>query len=118
MAHGEFGDWLESIEIDRTLATRMMRIVDELGDAKYATWHNLSQRVLYEIATLPPKDRTRGHMLSSGATKTPDEMNVRELREVKATLKVEREARGRKRRPAHRKRRTTTMLSAIHLCTI
>nr|WP_256990714.1 DUF3102 domain-containing protein [Paenibacillus sp. VTT E-133291] len=83
LAHGDFGKWLESVEIDRTLATRIMRIVEELGEAKYATWHNLGQRVLYEIATLPPEERTQPHTIpSTGATKTVDEMTVRELREV------------------------------------
>ncbi|WP_342415374.1 pathogenicity island protein [Paenibacillus sp. FSL R10-2782] len=48
---------------------------------------------LYEIATLPSDERTREYTLKSGVTKVPDEMTVRELREVKAALKAEREAR-------------------------
>lgn len=87
LVHGDFGKWLESVEIDRTLATRIMRIVEELGEAKYATWHNLGQRVLYEIATLPPEERQRPHTVpSTGEAKRPDEMSVRELREVKAVF--------------------------------
>lgn len=74
LAHGEFGKWLEEIDIDRTLATRLMKISEEFSGPKYATWHNLSCRVLYEIATLPPEERDREHTLESGETKRPDEI--------------------------------------------
>lgn len=63
LAHGEFGKWLESVEIDRTLATRLMKIATEF-DPKYATSHNLGVSVLYEIATLPPDQRSyRFHII-------------------------------------------------------
>ncbi|WP_262384876.1 hypothetical protein [Paenibacillus terrae] len=61
--------------------------------ADVCTFKHAGLRALYEIATLPPDERTREHTLKSGATKVPDEMTVRELREVKAALKAEREAR-------------------------
>lgn len=87
LAHGEFGKWLESVSIDRTLATRLMKVADEF-EGEYATWHNLPLRALYEIATLPPEQREQPHTIpSTGETKTVDEMTVRELREVKAELK-------------------------------
>lgn len=88
LVHGEFGKWLEEISIDRTLATRLMKIVDEVDDSKYATSHNLGIEVLYLIATLPPEQRERPHTIpSTGEVKTLDEMTVRELREVKKALK-------------------------------
>ena len=43
--------------------------------------------VLYEIATLPEIERTKEHTTSNGETKNPDEMRVRELRELKKQLK-------------------------------
>jgi len=87
LAPGEFGKWLESIEIDRTLATRLMKVADEF-DGKYATWHKLPLRTLYEIAQIPEEQREQSHTIpSTGETKTVDEMTVRELREVKAELK-------------------------------
>ncbi|MCG1641468.1 hypothetical protein K4P35_08430 [Staphylococcus epidermidis] len=43
--------------------------------------------VLYEIATLPEIERTKEHTTSNGETKNPDEMRVRELRELKNNLK-------------------------------
>ncbi|ARF68931.1 hypothetical protein B7C51_15685 [Paenibacillus larvae subsp. pulvifaciens] len=94
LAHGQFGEWLKSIEFDRTLATRLMKVSEEFEDSKYATWHNLGLRALYEIATLPEPERTKSHTIpSTGQTKTVEDMTVRELREVKAALKVEEKAR-------------------------
>lgn len=89
---GKWSEWLQSIDFDITTAKRFIRVFEEFGEDS-ATWHHLAMRVLYEIATLPPEERTREHTLKSGATKTVDEMTVRELREVKAALKAEREAR-------------------------
>ncbi|MGG3446312.1 DUF3102 domain-containing protein [Bacillus nitratireducens] len=87
LAYGEFGKWLESVSIDRTLATRIMKIADGF-DGDYATWHKLSLRALYEISTISPEQREISHTIpSTGATKTVDEMTVRELREVKKTLR-------------------------------
>lgn len=83
LAHGEFGKWLESVEIDRTLATRLMKVVNELGESNYATSHKLGVETLYLIATLPPDQREKQHTIPS----TVDEMTVRELREVKRALK-------------------------------
>src|SRR5690625_3589310 len=87
LAHGEFGKWLAEVEIDRTLATRLMRIVTELDDGKYATSHNIGIETLYQIATLPPEHREVAHTTAKGEQKTPDEMTVRELRELKRQLR-------------------------------
>lgn len=91
----EAGGWIrwleEHVDFDRSQAHRFITVFEELGDV--GTYQRFGLRALYEIATLPPEERTRGHTLKSGETKTPDEMTVRELREVKAALKAEREAR-------------------------
>ncbi len=87
LAHGEFGKWLKSIDIDRTLATRLMKIAEEFSESKYATSHNIGIEALYQIATLPPEQREVEHITSKGETKTPDEMTVKELRELKKSLK-------------------------------
>lgn len=94
LAHGEFGKWLESIEIHERQAQRLMKVAEEFS-AKPTTWSHLPFRALYEIATLPPEQRDQPHTIpSTGETKTVDEMTVRELREVKKALK-EAEARAR-----------------------
>lgn len=85
LAHGEFGKWLKSLDIERTFATRAMKITSEL-DSNYATGHNLGMKALYEIATMPSDERDKPQHLDSGEVKKPDEMTVRELRETKRKL--------------------------------
>ncbi|HEY4579051.1 MAG TPA: DUF3102 domain-containing protein [Savagea sp.] len=91
LAHGEFGKWLESINMNKQQAHRFMKVSEEYEQSNLTTSLNLGLNVLYEIATLPEEERTKEHVTSSGETKTPDEMTVRELRELKKQLKEERE---------------------------
>lgn len=86
LAHGEFDSWLADLRIDRSLATRAMKISSQLTP-NYATSHNLGTEALYLIATMPLEERDKPQQLNSGETKKPDEMTVRELREVKKKLK-------------------------------
>lgn len=86
LVHGEFDKWLSDIHIERTAATRMMKVSSELS-SNYATWHNLGTRALYLIATMPKEERERPQKLDSGETKKPEDMTVRELRETKRKLK-------------------------------
>lgn len=86
LAHGEFGKWLQSINMHHDTANKMMKIANELNSNSY-TYMNLGSRALYEIATLPEEERTKEHTTSKGEVKTPDEMTVRELRELKKQLK-------------------------------
>ncbi|GIP14001.1 hypothetical protein J1TS5_61710 [Paenibacillus macerans] len=92
LAHGQWSRWVErDIGLPARHANKFIKIVDELGE-KWSTSTTLAFEVLYQIATLPSEDRERPHTIpSTGATKTVDEMTVRELREVKAALKEERE---------------------------
>ncbi|EIX2722598.1 DUF3102 domain-containing protein [Staphylococcus pseudintermedius] len=85
LAHGQFGKWLENINLDRTQAHRFIKVSEEIKDV--GTYQHLGLRALSEIATLPEPERTKEHITSSGETKTPDEMTVRELRELKKQLK-------------------------------
>lgn len=86
LVHGEFGKWLESIQMNHNVANKFMKIADEVPN--YATSHNLGMQALYEVATLPEEEREKLHRLESGEEKTPDEMTVRELRELKKQLKA------------------------------
>ncbi|EJD5744336.1 DUF3102 domain-containing protein [Staphylococcus pseudintermedius] len=85
LAHGQFGKWLENINLDRTQAHRFIKVSEEIKDV--GTYQHLGLRALSEIATLPEPERTKEHTTSNGETKTPDEMTVRELRELKKQLK-------------------------------
>lgn len=85
--------WLEDhVDFKRSYAHKFIAVFEEVGEGVSTSKHR-GLEALYEIATLPPEERGREHTLKSGAVKVPDEMTVRELREVKAALKAEREAR-------------------------
>lgn len=86
LAHGEFGKWLESVNIHERQAQRLMKVADEFG-GNTTTWSELPFRALYEIATLPSEERTVKHELKNGETKLPKDMTMMELAEVKAELK-------------------------------
>lgn len=85
LAHGEFGKWLENLNLDWNTANRFMKVSSELPNSD--TYHNLGSNALYLITTLPEPERTKEHTTSKGEVKTPDEMTVRELRELKKQLK-------------------------------
>lgn len=86
LAHGEFSKWVSEIGIQEREAQRFMKIANELPNA--TTWSALGTRALYLIATLPEEERTKEHVTEKGETKTPDEMTVRELQELKKQLKA------------------------------
>ncbi|MCG0572319.1 hypothetical protein P2868_15250 [Lactiplantibacillus plantarum] len=88
LAHGKFGKWLGTVGIDSSSASHFIKIVDELDETKLGTYPNLGAKALYIIATLPEEERQKLHRLESGEEKTPDEMTVRELRELKKQLKA------------------------------
>ncbi|PTK42097.1 DUF3102 domain-containing protein [Staphylococcus haemolyticus] len=86
LAHGEFGKWLETINLSYQESRKFIKVYDEF-DSNYVMSRNLGLNALEMIATLPEEERTKEHTTSSGETKTPDEMTVRELRELKKQLK-------------------------------
>ena len=85
LAHGEWTEWLNNINLDRNQATKFIKIANEF--ANDWTSNHLGVDALYQIATLPESERTIEHTTSKGETKTPDEMTVKELRELKKQLK-------------------------------
>lgn len=85
LAHGEFMEWVNSVGIEYKEAQRFMKVAKELPNRD--TWSNLGNRALYLIATLPEEERTKEHVTPKGEVKTPDEMTVRELQELKKQLK-------------------------------
>src|SRR5690625_3040902 len=85
LAHGEFMCWYESIGLTKDFVSKAIRITDNLED--FETSRNIGLEALYQIATLPPEERDVPHELPSGETKKPDEMTVRELRELKRQLR-------------------------------
>lgn len=85
LAHGEWSNWLKSVNFNDSQARKFIKVSDEFQNR--STSNTLGVEALYQIATLPEPERTKEHTTSSGETKTPDEMTVRELRELKKQLK-------------------------------
>src|SRR5699024_6767931 len=92
LAHGEWTRWLESIRMDRASAHKFIYVYEEMGDKNVETFQRLGMTALYEIATLPTAERNQTHTTSKGEEKKPEDMTVKELREVKRQLKQEKEA--------------------------
>lgn len=96
LAHGQWVEWVEqTLDIRRQTATRIIQAYEQFGTTSY----RLDAGKIFEMLSLP-SDIDRADFVSSahtvpstGAAKTVDEMTVRELREVKAALKTEKEAR-------------------------
>lgn len=91
LVHGEFGKWLESVNLNHRIANQMMKVASEI-DSNSRTSSILGLEALYQIATMPEEQREQPHTVpSTGETKTVDEMTVRELREIKKKLKEKEE---------------------------
>ena len=86
LIHGQWEEWLEKVNFNRTQAYKFIKIYEDRGTNVLSTKQN-SIDALYYIATLPEAERTIEYTTSNGETKTPDEMTVKELRELKKQLK-------------------------------
>ncbi len=85
LAHGEWIKWLKSINMNRSQATKFIKVSDEFSNGSLT--NHLGVNVLYEIATLPEEERTKEHTTTKGEIKKPNEMTEKELRELKKQLK-------------------------------
>ena len=86
LVHGEYINWLTSINMDDSQARKFIKVSESFPNR--STSNDLGVEALYQIATLPEEEREKLHRLESGEEKTPDEMTVRELRELKKQLKA------------------------------
>lgn len=86
--HGEWTEWLRKVGMSSSQADRFMKVTQEF-DGKFPTSGSIGIGVLYEIATLPPEQREQTHVTAKGETKTPVEMTVKELRDLKRQLRAE-----------------------------
>lgn len=85
LAHGHWSEWCKGINMSVDYANKHIKVFEEFDNKSTST--SLPFNSLYEIATLPEEERTKEHTTSKGEIKTPDEMTVRELRELKKQLK-------------------------------
>ncbi|MFN0604422.1 DUF3102 domain-containing protein [Facklamia hominis] len=80
LAHGQFGEWLDSIQLDHNIANRLMRVSREIPYSD--TYQNLGYQSLYLISTLPEEEKAAE--LAKAEDGNPS--TVRELRELKKTI--------------------------------
>jgi hypothetical protein len=95
LVHGQFGKWLESININQSTADKMIKTFERFSNSELIP--NLGMAKMFEITYLPESvDKQQfiqePHTIpSTGEQKTVDDMTVKELREVKKALKEEQE---------------------------
>lgn len=77
LAHGQFGKWLEHMEISARSAQQFMKIAREIPNTK--TSSHLGSQILYEISTL--RDDQKRQQIKRA--ENGDAPTVRELRELK-----------------------------------
>lgn len=95
LVHGEWAKWCEGeLGIKRQQADRFIVVYEEFG-LNDSTSCQLGLSKLYEIATLPPEQRDQTHVTAKGEEKKPEDMTVRELRELKKQLRAEKAERER-----------------------
>lgn len=85
--HGEWLDWLKTIDIHPRVAQQMIKVAAN-PSLNTSTYSHLGLKALYEIATMPADERDKPQVIqSTGETKNPSDMTVRELQEVTNQLK-------------------------------
>lgn len=84
LAHGQFIEWLNQINMNRRQASKFMKVANEFPNGTPGSHLGIS--ALYLIATLPPDERDKPQQLSSGEAKKPVDMTKRELEELKKRL--------------------------------
>ncbi|XLP22013.1 DUF3102 domain-containing protein [Bacillus toyonensis] len=91
LVHGEFGEWLENIDFNHSTANKFMKAYEQFANSELIP--NLGTAKIFQLISMPQEiDRQQfieqSHTIpSTGEQKTVDEMTVRELREVKKSLK-------------------------------
>ncbi|HBC4807469.1 TPA: DUF3102 domain-containing protein [Staphylococcus aureus] len=83
--HGEWSNWLKSVNLNRTQATKFIKVSEEFSDE--STWNQIGLSAMYMIAMLPEEERTVEHKTSNGKIKKPIDMTNRELEDLKRQLK-------------------------------
>ncbi|OJT35776.1 pathogenicity island protein [Staphylococcus ureilyticus] len=85
LVHGQWSDWLQSINMSRGQATKFIKISDEFSNDSPV--NHLGIKALYSLATIPEEHREEKFETSSGEMKKPIDMTNRELENLKRQLK-------------------------------
>ncbi|MCG2166387.1 DUF3102 domain-containing protein [Staphylococcus epidermidis] len=85
LAHGEWSEWLQSINMSRGQATKFIKVSDEFSNDSPV--NHLGIKALYSLATIPEEQREEEFETSSGEMKKPIDMTNRELEDLKRQFK-------------------------------
>lgn len=85
LVHGEWSEWLQSINMSRGQATKFIKVSDEFSNDSPV--NHLGIKALYSLATIPEEQREEKFETSSGEMKKPIDMTNRELEDLKRQLK-------------------------------
>ncbi|OLN92949.1 hypothetical protein BMJ13_08120 [Staphylococcus saprophyticus] len=89
LVHGEWSKWLETVNLNRSQATKFIKVSEEFSND--STWNQIGLSAMYMIATLPEEERHTEHQTSNGELKKPIDMTNRELENLKKKIKQEQE---------------------------
>lgn len=89
LVHGEWSKWLETVNLNRSQATKFIKVSEEFSND--STWNQIGLSAMYMIATLPEEERHTEHQTSNGELKKPIDMTNRELESLKNKIKQEQE---------------------------
>lgn len=89
LIHGEWSEWLESINMSRGQATKFIKVSDEFSNDSPV--NHLGIKALYSLATIPKEHREEKFETSDGEMKKPIDMTNRELEDLKRQLKQQKE---------------------------
>lgn len=85
LAHGEFGKWLEKVNLNKSQASKFIKVSEEFSEI--SPGKNLGLTVMYELATLPDDIREEPQELRNGEVKKPSDMTRKELEDLKRQIK-------------------------------
>ena len=85
LAHGKFMDWYIKLGFEKNFVSDAIKVATEYTN--FPTLGNFKSTTALRLAVhIPAEEREKEHTLSSGETKTVDDMTIREIKELKQKI--------------------------------